>query len=546
MATGECIIDWGRFSEWIHSFCIVTFDLELGQALELIYPPHVTLSERERTNICYLAFPDSNSGCMGDTEYHVRLRCAPDGAPPNHLTPNHVNYNRHTTDAHRADPGHLWGFVYFRQTRAPHLPRGYFQKSFVLLSRLPFVSLFTRIAHHMAPMVFEATDSEVVLKEAASAVAKWPPLAQGPVVLPLLARKFSACIGDGDNDTQDESCERITSLHEPDTLHGLLSLLPHVQLLWELVLTGEPIVVMASSPADSCHLVHCLISMIAPLTYSGEARPYFTIHDSEFREFTTKSNGAPGVILGVTNPFFSKTLQHWPHTIRLTDAHGPSGGATLPRVKSTGRLLEATPGVYTHYRAHLQQERSLVRQVMGRTGRPMPIQSAMLKRHLLELTQSFMIPLERYMGSLMPLMRDVSPFGAPPTPHHFKQEDFLATLPQAGPQLTTSLRGDWEGLYRRFFRSGNFRTWHEQRHTQLTHALHALHLQALASVDLSAWMVGKHEVEVVDMVLKLRHKIASCTDGDDGTRGQLERHLRDIEQRLPEDLRLLLKSNSPT
>lgn len=27
----------------------------------------------------------------------------------------------------------------------------------------------------------------------------------------------------------------------------------------------------------------------------------------------------PPVILGVTNPFFAKTLQHWPHIVRLGD-----------------------------------------------------------------------------------------------------------------------------------------------------------------------------------------------------------------------------------
>lgn len=26
---------WERFSEWIHCICVVTFDLELGQAMEV-------------------------------------------------------------------------------------------------------------------------------------------------------------------------------------------------------------------------------------------------------------------------------------------------------------------------------------------------------------------------------------------------------------------------------------------------------------------------------------------------------------------------------
>lgn len=28
-------IKWDRFSEWIHCICVVTFDLELGQAMEV-------------------------------------------------------------------------------------------------------------------------------------------------------------------------------------------------------------------------------------------------------------------------------------------------------------------------------------------------------------------------------------------------------------------------------------------------------------------------------------------------------------------------------
>jgi len=61
-------------------------------------------------------------------------------------------------------------------------------------------------------------------------------------------------------------------------------------------------------------------SMITPLMYCSDFRPYFTIHDSEFKEYTTKAHAPPPVILGVTNPFFAKTLQHWPHIIRICDA----------------------------------------------------------------------------------------------------------------------------------------------------------------------------------------------------------------------------------
>ena len=77
----------------------------------------------------------------------------------------------------------------------------------------------------------------------------------------------------------------------------------------------------------SLFVFHC--RMIAPLKYHADHRPYFTIHDSEFKEYTTDTQNPPAVILGVTNPFFAKTLQHWPHIVRITDTEY-SGMFSLP------------------------------------------------------------------------------------------------------------------------------------------------------------------------------------------------------------------------
>ncbi|XP_014892085.1 protein DENND6A-like, partial [Poecilia latipinna] len=68
------LLPWDRFSSWLHCICVVGFDLELGQAVEVIYPHHSKLSEKEKTSICYLSFPDSNSGCLGDTQFCFRFR----------------------------------------------------------------------------------------------------------------------------------------------------------------------------------------------------------------------------------------------------------------------------------------------------------------------------------------------------------------------------------------------------------------------------------------------------------------------------------------
>lgn len=76
------------------------------------------------------------------------------------------------------------------------------------------------------------------------------------------------------------------------------------------------------------------------------------------------------------------------------------------------KILDAKPGVYTEYKPYLCKDKSIVKKLLRgiQNKRPEEVQSALLRRHFLELTQSFMIPLERYMSSLMPLQRNVSPF----------------------------------------------------------------------------------------------------------------------------------------
>jgi len=99
--------------------CLIFFLLS-----QLVYPNNVKLSEEDKTNLCYLAFPDSNSGCMGDTRFHVKIKCS----QPLNLSQRHINYNTKCPVFLQADHRCLYGFVFFRQIKDLSLPRGYFQK----------------------------------------------------------------------------------------------------------------------------------------------------------------------------------------------------------------------------------------------------------------------------------------------------------------------------------------------------------------------------------------------------------------------------------
>ncbi|KAK7102863.1 hypothetical protein V1264_021024 [Littorina saxatilis] len=532
------VLPWDRFSNWIHCCCVVTFDLELGQAMELIYPSHIKLTDKEKMNICYLSFPDSNSGCMGDTQFHFRIRQCPGRKA---AVKAHNSYNRDCPVTLQSETAFYYGFVYFRQTKDRSIRRGYFQKSVVLISKLPFVALFSQLVSIVAPEYFD--NGEPSLEAACHDIDQWPTPVPGDTLnLPIMGTVIQHTI---------PAHTILPSLHEVDIYSAFQSILPHVQLLWELVLIGEPVVVMAASPSVTSACVQALVNMIAPLRYCNDFRPYFTIHDSEFKEFTTRTQAPPPVILGVTNPFFAKTLQHWPHIIRIGEMGGfGSSPKALNKLKKAASLktLDSKPGVYTQFKTFLSKDKMILKRLMkGATlKRPVEAQNAILRRHFLEMTQSFMIPLERYMASLMPLQRNISPHKGPPRLRPFDADEFLHTVEHSGPQLTSGIKGDWEGLYRRFFKCPNFEGWYYQRQREVNQKLQVLHMDALSNSNLTEWIEDKEEVEIVDLILRIKEKLKFASNNHTVVQGEsverLQKHLATIVQALPDDLQTVIKT----
>uniref|UniRef100_A0A672Z6C7 UDENN domain-containing protein n=1 Tax=Sphaeramia orbicularis TaxID=375764 RepID=A0A672Z6C7_9TELE len=453
-AEGRC--PWARFSSWLECVCVVTFDLELGQAIEV-------------RRLAYIFFQR-----------------------PQLVTSLHVP---------QREVSHFCGYVYFRQVKDVSVKRGYFQKSLVLLSRLPYTHMFHMLLQIIAPEYFEKL--EPCLEAVCNEIDQWPSPEPGLTLnLPVMGVVLQNLL---------PAPTVLPTIHELDLFKCFQSMLIHLQMLWELVLLGEPLVIMAPSPTISSETVLALISSICPLKFCSDFRPYFTIHDSEFREYTTRTQAPPNVVLGVTNPFFIKTFQTWPHIIRLGETKMAGDLPKQIKVKKLAKLktLDTKPGIYTAYKTFLHKDKILIKRLLKgiQRKRPSEVQSAILRRHLLELTQSFIIPLERYMASLMPLQRSVTPWKTPPQIRPFSQDEFMATLDHSGPQLTSVLKGDWMGLYRKFFRSPNFDGWYRHRHREMVQKLECLHLEVICDADLLGWTKDKSEVEIVDLVLKLREKL---------------------------------------
>ena len=211
--------------------------------------------------------------------------------------------------------------------------------------------------------------------------------------------------------------------------------------------------------------------------------------------------------------------------------------------------MDTKTGVYTKYKPFLQKDREILKKLLKgvESRRPTEVQSALLRRFLIELTQSFLIPLERYFASLMPLQKNVSPFKRTPILQHFRPEEFLKTLETSGPQLTSGIKGDWTGLYRKFLMCPNFISWYDSRLREANQKLRVLHIEAMSSANLIDWIQNKAEVEVVDLILRLKDKLSSveteCLPLEGQTVDKLKSNLNDLIDTLPEDLRaILLKS----
>ena len=69
----------------------------------------------------------------------------------------------------------------------------------------------------------------------------------------------------------------------------------------------------------------------------------------------------------------------------------------------------------------------------------------------------------------------------PPRLRQFDADEFLQTVEHSGPQLTSGIKGDWEGLYRRYFKSPNFEGWYYQRQKEVNQKLQILHMDALCN-----------------------------------------------------------------
>src|SRR5690606_29571651 len=101
----------------------------------------------------------------------------------------------------------------------------------------------------------------------------------------------------------------------------------------------------------------------------------------------------------------------------------------------------------------------------------------------------------------------------PPPLKPFRQEEFLDYVQEHGTRLkfrTAAFQATaCRDFYSQFLRSPNFVQWLQMRSVAAERRVRYAYLQKLINTDLNTWMHGRGEVELVDMLMRVRHHMVS-------------------------------------
>ncbi|KAG6540842.1 hypothetical protein Mapa_017772 [Marchantia paleacea] len=520
-------------------------------------------------------------------------------------------------------PKYLYGFVFNRQRQDERLKRGGEQKSVVVLSERPFSCVYKPLVQILGPLYFDI--GQKALEQVAADVTHWPAPLHGQLMeLSVASTTIRAHLppahtlppGAG-NPIDEFTCAIAPAapvarsvpqgiFHEADLFGMFRGVLMQLWVLWELLLVGEPLLVIAPTPSQCCEAVAALVGLVAPLPCSVDFRPYFTIHDPDFATLNALKEGepVPPMVLGVTNLFFLKALRNLPHVIsvgntlstsnrfkvvsRSPSQNGANGAKPNPgrlqlqlqiqlsplkrfsptnllkvaRVKKDGPISlmsEHKEALWTNFAASTKPDTTVLNRLVDagmtpRTEESMTlVNNEILRRHFIELTTNFLSPFGPYLRASAP-QEGASPFADPPPLPRFDAHEFLDGLAArgSGKFLAKRLRGNWLELYRRFLKGPNFMPWFQRRRAVAEQEQHRIWRQARSKADVRGFLAKMSEVEIIDSFSAIeRHLInelqivqrAGLGNSEGPICQKLRSDLRAIFNVLPKDMQQMLLFN---
>ncbi|KAH9902816.1 DUF1630-domain-containing protein [Cubamyces lactineus] len=453
-----------KLHRWILSLVTVNFDLEVGPKITSVYPP-LRLSHVESQNIAFSSFPDSSQFDEGSQTHSFRIRLRdPTGEDWDSDAPRPI-----TVD------GFIYGFSCFTRTKDASSKRGYQQTSTVVLTHLAYPSLFYTLISKLGPSFMN--HGGPMLEAACHNIASWPdPVPGTNIELGFLGTVIHAEIPNAIETQQSMSAlppgqmgesdiQMLVSVcpSEPPVLQYLEAVVSNLWSIWECVVLSEPLLIFGHSPVATSIVVWWLRDLLRPIPLSGDFRPFFTIHDADHAAFVSTRPPQAGLILGVTNPFFERACEHWPHVLSL-------GRPSSSRQQSdkNGIVIGPTPGWKSTHRRYTSRDHTLLKQLeqackgsdhakwcdLERLG------SEALRQHFTTRTTALLVPLQRYLQSLIPTPSESrSNLANTGRLKPFSDTAFFASLKTHGSPLPFKSKARQREFYERWLRTPAFGLW---------------------------------------------------------------------------------------
>lgn len=445
---------------WVLGLAIVDFDLEQGPSLTCVFPLF-PLYPFEAENIAFSAFPDSTIFKEGSDIHSFRIR-------------EQVKTNQGGPalfDGRRAPSpdGFVYGFSHFNQEKCPTSKRGYSQRCIVVLTQHPYPALFCALLDKLGPLYHSHGDP--ILEVAAHNIAKWPSPAPGTTIeLGFVGSVFHVELpGDADEQQLGTSGQPQTRMDQdlhllagcppfaaPSAIHIFEASLSHLWSIWECLVLCEPILFFGQTPAWTSKAIWWMRDVFRPIPWAGDFRPYFTIHDREHAALVNDRRPKSGLLLGVTNPFYEKACSHWPHVLRL--------GGKSSRQSTPTRFAGLEPGWKTKtHKRYTSKDRQLLQQLEavagGGNANALEDASFRLRRHFSSRSAALLVPLNRYLNTLIPRPSEVSGATTDLRLKPFKNGNFFASLKAHGAALPFRSSAKQREFYERWLRTPAFGLW---------------------------------------------------------------------------------------
>ncbi|KAJ3514657.1 hypothetical protein NLJ89_g2253 [Agrocybe chaxingu] len=293
----------------------------------------------------------------------------------------------------------------------------------VILTQHQYPSLFSSLVGQFGPLF--AAHGTPMLEAACHNIATWPDPTPGQTLeLGFLGAVLHVEIPHSIDVQQVTETSSFNEKYDP-RLHILATTAPFIPppillfesslanlwSIWECLVLCEPILVFGTSPAQTSQAIWWLRDLLRPLPLSGDIRPYFTMQDSDHSQLVNKLRPKPGLLLGVTNPFFEKSCVHWPHVLSLGRRIPTSNNSPRQNSPSVGAPAGPTPGWKTKtHKRYISKDRALLKQleiaVRGDDRAKMDASLA-LRRHFCSRSTQLITPLARYLNTLIPSPTEV-------------------------------------------------------------------------------------------------------------------------------------------